>query len=110
MVEERNENPMELDEEWNVLAQQQAEKQFIRHISGYKNQIDKLAKQKYTTRENNLSTISKIATDAEQLDVLNQMNETVCKNFRYHYLCIHIIIYLCFFFVETSSRERVTGI
>ena len=86
MVEERNENEMELDldEQWNVLAQQQAVKDFIRHINGYRNQINKLNKQEFTTRENNLSTIAKIATDCEQLDVLNQMNETVCKNFFYH--------------------------
>ena len=75
---------MGLDEEWNVLAAQQAVKDFLRHINGYRTQIKKFSKQEFTSRENNPSTIAKIATDCEQLDVLNQMNETVCKNFFYH--------------------------
>lgn len=94
MVEEslRNENEMELDhdEQWNVIATQQAVKDFIRHIDGYRNQISKLNKQSFTTKENNLSAIAKIATDCEQLDVLNQMNETVCYKFFYHYYYLFI--------------------
>ena len=78
MVEERNENGIvEEGRAWNALAKQEAVNDFLHHVGGYIVQIKQLEKQDFTSTDKNLSQIAKVATDAEVLDVLNQMNETV---------------------------------